>query len=353
MSLRTTVFLVIAAAIVGVIVYINPFKKDEEDEPDPPWFYQVSMDDITTIQVKHQDKQVKFIKGPEDAWLFEDPEGIPPSHERWGGIPLLLSGPQTRRNLTEQPQLIENIDLADYGLDEPQTIVDLDMVGNRHLQFRLGDKTTDGGHHYAQVVGFPQLFTIAASWGDVVARLAAEPPLPKWYVKRTPEEIVELNIYLGDYTSENTELLQFKKDSDNNTWSVQHFDADQQAYPVDPNRMDELVSLLSGPPTITVADPKAEDKDFAQYGIVKESSAIELRFAGQTERGTRFIDGILFTLGTKAPEKNGYYARSESDEFFKPVLLLDATWTEKVLALKDNIPYAPESRASAGSQPQP
>lgn len=341
MSLRTTLALIVAALVVGALVYVNPFERGDKKQEEPPWFYQVSMDDINVIEVNHQGKQVRFVRNEEDAWVFVDPAGIPPSHQRWGGMTLLLSGPQTRRLLRDTID-----DPAKYGLDNPQTIIDFDMVGGRHIQVRLGNKTSDGGHHYAQITGYPQLFLIVSNWGDVLIRLATDPPYPKWYVKRDPDEIVELNIYAGDYTDENTPWLSFTREDDG--WYVQDWTKDKEATPVDQERWEQIKPLLAGPPDISVAKYKAsDDEDYEPFGITKDTSAIEIRFEGFTERGTRFIDGVLFKLGSKTPDGGGYYARSESSEAVRPVLVLPAQWVETILALYDDIPYGQPQQAKA------
>ena len=176
----------------GAVAKYTPFATQEERAEKSPWFYQVSFEDIISIEVNAEGNTERFIKNDRDAWVFERLDGIPPSHTRWGGIVLLVSGPQTRRDLTSGFEegfatVRATIDdPAEYGLDQPTLVVKLGLTADRELEFRLGDKTTDGNHHYGQVIGFEELFLIADIWGEVLARLANEPPLPKWWVYREP-----------------------------------------------------------------------------------------------------------------------------------------------------------------------
>ena len=335
MKFRTTIALVVIALVAGVFVYINPFEKEEESQEKPPWFYQIALEDIEAIGVTHNEASVRFVKTPEKTWAFVEPEGIPPDHMRWGGLPFLLTGPQTRRDLLPSNATID--DPAEYGLDNPSAIIDVDLAFDRVLQFRLGDATTDGDHYYGQISGFSQLFLISALWGDVVTRLADEPPIPKWYVKRDPEEIVGVNVFLGDYFSEDTPALQFKREE--GVWSVRDLAKYPELVPVDEERWAEVIPLLVGPPNISVAVPKVDDRDYTPWGIVDDSKAVELRFAGETERGTEYTDGLLFKIGSKTPDGSGYYARNESDYLREPVLFLDANWVDALFALYDDIPY--------------
>ena len=119
MSFKLTIALMVLLIAVGVVYYINPFEEVEYRDPPDPWFYQVSVDDMTAIEVIYQGEASSFIKTPSDTWAFAGEQSIPPDHMRWGGMAFLLGGPQTRRDLTETPTLIE--DPAIYGLDNPHT----------------------------------------------------------------------------------------------------------------------------------------------------------------------------------------------------------------------------------------
>jgi len=337
-NLKMTLGLVVIAAVIGGVVYVNPFASEEVKAPRPPWFYQVGIDDIIRIEVSFEGESVKFEKLPEGTWAFDDPANIPPSAFRWGGVTLLVSGPQTKRDLTATQTFIN--DPAEFGLDNPHTVVKVGLTGDRQIEFRLGDKTADGGHHYGEVVGFDELFLIAASWGDVLARLAKEPPLPKWYVERTTEELEQVNIYGGDPTSLETQVLTFEQDD--GEWSVRYRPDDTAMLPVDPERFAEIRPLLSGPPPITIGVPLVDDRDYAPWGITDDSRAIEIRFNGLSDLGTRYIDGILLRIGSKAPGTSAYYAKSESDTIREPVLLIDADWVESMFSLHENIPYGAE-----------
>jgi len=344
-NLKITLGLIAMAAVIGGVVVVNPFAGEEAKAPKPPWFFQVGVDDINRIEVSFEGESVKFEKTPEGTWAFDDPADIPPSSFRWGGVTLLVSGPKTKRDLTGAPDITESViqanrlidDRAEYGLEDPHTIVKVGLTGDRQIEFRLGDTTADGGHHYGEVVGFDELFLIAASWGDVLARLAKEPPLPKWYVERTLEELEQVNIYGGDPTSGETRVLTFEQQG--GEWSVMYRPDDTSMHPVDPEGFAEIRPLLSGRPPITIGVPFVDDGDYAQWGITDDSRAIEIRFSGLSDRGTRFIDGILLRIGSKAPGAAAYYAKSETNQIREPVLLIGADWVESMFSLHENIPY--------------
>lgn len=338
MNLKVTIAFVLLACVIGVVVWINPFVGDPERNPRSPWFYQVAQEDIVKITVTNATSSVSFYKTPSRTWAFVDPPGdIPPSHTRWGGITLLLSGPGTRRDLTSFRPTIDNPE--EYGLDNPETIVDVGLTANRTLQFRLGDTTTDGDFVYGQVLGFDDLFIITSNWGEVISRLAKEPPLPKWAVDRSPDIIKELNMYDGNAIQEKIRMVSFSQDLETNEWTVRDDKIDEDYVDVDMDLWEPVSKLVSGPKNITVAVASVPDRDYTPWGIDDDSFSIEVRFAGRTERGTKYTDGSLFRLGNKTKDEKFYYAKVETDTVVVPVLLLDAQWVDKFKALSAEVPY--------------
>ena len=361
MNWKLTIALVAVAAIVGVVAYINPFVQEEVREPKSPWFYQVSFEDIISIEVSAGGNTERFLKNDQDAWVFERLDGIPPSHTRWGGIVLLVSGPQTRRDLTSGPSGFEADfskvratidDPTEYGLTEPNLVVKLGLTADRELEFRLGDKTTDGNHHYGEVIGFDELFLIADIWGEVLARLANEPPLPKWWVYRDPQTITEVNIYTGTSGEPDGPFLRLQHDD--GEWFARNFDTDEDNRPVDSDAWAEYLTLLGGPQEFEVEEYRVRSRDFLDWGMEfsgpedpYDGKSIEIRFSGTTERGTRFIDGVLFAFGNLTEDGLHYYATPVSNLAASPLIKIKADWADALFELVENVPYADVEEASS------
>ena len=347
----------------GAVAKYTPFATVEEREPKSPWFYQVSFDDIISIEVNAGDNTERFFKNDQDAWVFERLDGIPPSHTRWGGIVLLVSGPQTRRDLTGGPSGFQADfstvratidDPAEYGLDSPTLVVKLGLTADRGLEFRLGDKTTDGNHHYGEVTGFDELFLIADIWGEVLARLANEPPLPKWWVYRDPETITEVNIYVGEPGEPEGPFLRLQQEE--GEWFARNFDTDEENRPVDAEKWAEYLPLFGGPRDFLVEEYRVRSRDFLDWGLEfkgpeepYEGRSIEIRFSGETERGTRFIDGILFAFGNLTEDGMHYYATPVSDLAATPLIKIRADWADALFDLVEKVPYADPEEGSSGS----
>ena len=80
MNLKVTFVLIIVAAIAGAIYFLNPFEKKEEKALPRPWFYQVSVDDMTSIGVESEGNNVFFNKTSEGTWAFDIEGDIPVSY---------------------------------------------------------------------------------------------------------------------------------------------------------------------------------------------------------------------------------------------------------------------------------
>ncbi len=330
MNLRLTIALVVVAAAVVVVVLINPFATVEERPPDAPWFYQVSMDDITEISVQNAEDYRRFFKNDENVWVFEEPENVPADPHRWGGMTVLLSGPKTRRLLIDSPE-----DMGEYGLDNPYTVIDVKLTGNREITVQIGDETPNGFYRYGMVAGYDQLYLVNDSWGDVLTRLAIEPPLPPWHKDRLPETILGLSLY-RPLEGDNREELRFRYDDDQ--WWVSGPEDVKDRKPVDEERWAEIVPLLNGPPDASIAVYNVGSAG-APYGVSKLSPTVEIRYEKISERGTDYTAKLTFRVGVKAPDTDRYYGQIAYSSYpAEPVIFIPAGWTETLFSLFDDIP---------------
>ena len=178
MSFRITFVFAILALVVGGYVVLFELQKTTESEPKPLWFYNVRDDDIKRISITHRtadsEETLAFTKqsGKEFKWYFDDGTGREVDLIRWGGIPLLVTGPRSKRVLEDTVS-----DLTPYGLKTPRTIVEVTLNNGRNIIVKVGDTAPDGKGSYAQLDGFSALFLIDPSWGEVLSRLVLEPPV--------------------------------------------------------------------------------------------------------------------------------------------------------------------------------
>jgi len=174
-NFRLTLIFVFVLALIGGYFFFVELQKQPERAAPALWFYNTDDDAFSSISIKHRGKSTTFVKDKEGSWHFDTVEGTPVDINRWGGITLLLRGPQSRRLLLENP---EPKDLGRFGLERPPTEINVGTVDGAKFAIFIGDKTPDEVSHYVRMEGLPQVFLIDASWGDVLSRLVTEPPIP-------------------------------------------------------------------------------------------------------------------------------------------------------------------------------
>ena len=297
---------------------MNPFGKQQVGVPRAPWFYNVSDRDISRIDMDHLGKRMSYVRKENYVWYFVNPENIPVDKQRFGGMTLLLSGPQGKRELLSET--IENPE--QYGLVNPTTMIDITLEGDRLIQFNLGDKTPNGTSHYAQMRGFDDLYLIDASWGDVISRLVKDPPYPLWYLKMDPNKVVGVKI------RHNGVDIAFKQEEQG--WV---FDDDENS-PIDQERWASVLPRLGEADSITFVEVMVEDA--SSYGITENSTQIVIIFKTSSPAGTEYNDDLIYNLGNKAPDGSGYYAQATD---FEPVFILDTLWIETFINLATSPPY--------------
>ena len=170
--------LLLFVAFAAVAAWMLVSGGDEpEAAPVRARLYTVVQDDIVNVTVQTETGTVMFERR-DDGWYFTD-SPVPVNLDRWGGVVLLLSGPEVER------QLAAPVTLSEFGLDEPD-IISVGLAGGSRVEVRLGAETPDGRNVYTQLEGKSEVALVNEPWARVLRRLAAEPPLPYWYYRVDP-----------------------------------------------------------------------------------------------------------------------------------------------------------------------
>ena len=325
MNLRTTFLLVVFLAVVAGYFFFFQARRSGTTEPEPPWFYTATMEDIQRITITTPGQSRAF-RQERDGWAFEEPAGLPVDPARWGGITLLLSGPQSRRLLASSVE-----DPAKFGLTSPQGVVSVELRGERQVRILLGQRTPDGSAHYAQQEGDPRLFLVDASWGEVLTRLVTEPPYPEWFYQVPRDRL----LYLG-VAAEGKEAAFVPEDGG---WRF----ATPERTPVDPERWKEVAPLLGGPPSLRLLASKVEEP--ARYGLDAPTLIVRAEYRPPPTLQEVPRRGVEMQVGRPLPDGTGYYARPRDLRTGKdlPFLLaVDKTWVEVLRRLALNPPVGPK-----------
>lgn len=173
MNIRLTILLVFVLALFGALaLWFKPWDQSVPRQ-DEPWAWRIDDDAIVNVVVSHQGTTMVYDKdlGRGKWFIVEGDEREEVYQDKWGGTPLLLSGPRVNRVLAST---IENP--AQYGLEPPESVIVITEETGRSYEFWLGNRTPDEGYNYMRLVGDAQLFTVPEIWATVVNRLVTEPP---------------------------------------------------------------------------------------------------------------------------------------------------------------------------------
>ncbi len=323
-SIRTSIILVVSLAMVAGWVFFVQLNKTPEVEEEPPWFYNVDMFDLARISIQDEGEEAVFFLGDDGTWHLDAPDGLPVGRDRWGGVTLLVSGPKVRRELVDaQPA-----DIEQYGLVSPSSRIDIDLKDGESINVLLGLLTPDGQNVYAQVDGFPQVFTVFSGWEESLTSLITEPPYPEWYYNVEPATVTQIDLIAK------VGPVFLIKDGDG--WRFN----DEEQSAVDETKMPSLLASLEKPAQTYVADFPA---DLAQYGLDEPLLSLFVEVERPDEEGFTVISQARFVVGGLTEDGTAYYAQTQRGEFAIPdVFKIDAGWVEGIQAIADNPPYLDE-----------
>ena len=169
---RGAVSLLIGLAVIGAYVLVQVRNENPAPVPTETFIYSIEKSDIISVEITHDGDRQRFAwdEGA-GGWVFDDAERSPVASDRWGGVPLLLSGPRVQRVLS-----VDEADLGRYGLDDPITTIRLGLSDGQQLTVHIGIRSPDGENDYVVREGSPQIVLIDRSWQEVLARLVTAPP---------------------------------------------------------------------------------------------------------------------------------------------------------------------------------
>ena len=176
MSYRLTFALMAILLMLGGYTYILSIRGEVDNSAESTriWFYDSDPDEVNFIEITYfGDSQTFFKAGPGD-WRYNDGEGSEVG-PRFAGTSLLASGAQSARVVIEEPSMQE---LKDFGLQDPTFVMLVGFTTGETVQIFLGSMTPDGRYNYAQKADDNRVFLMDQIWGEVLAKMVTDPPLP-------------------------------------------------------------------------------------------------------------------------------------------------------------------------------
>ena len=115
MNLRLSILLVVVLLIFGGTFLILKVTDNNRPDLSRPWLYRIDEGDIIALELVHKGEEISYFRSPAslDWYISKDSDDeldIPVFQQRWGGTPLLMSGPRVTRPLSDSVE-----DLASFG----------------------------------------------------------------------------------------------------------------------------------------------------------------------------------------------------------------------------------------------
>ena len=176
---RAVLVMIAVVAVLGAIFY---FTSRPKAAPPPvvtrPYVWLVDMLELAkmSISLPPLGMSETWVKHQDQYWYFDKPRGPKVNMRRWGGgIPLILSGPASNRRIVAGAT---DEQLSLYGLVNPRMRITLTLKAGQTINIIVGDATPDQQAYYIKLADSREVFTVDATWYNVLARLVLDPPYP-------------------------------------------------------------------------------------------------------------------------------------------------------------------------------
>ena len=278
--------------------------------------YAVAQDDIASVTVRTADGDSAFRRGADGSWAFDADPPLPVNPDRWGGVTLLLSGPEVERVLVAA-------DAGEFGLDAPSAVVRVGLADGSAVTTRLGDRTPDGRNVYAQVEGREAVALVNAPWGEAVTRLASDPPFPSWFYAVDP---ARARLFEIERDGRAVTFLLGLTEADGEPSARAH--AGGASRDLTAGERAALLGIVGGPSELRVLAPDAAD--VAETGLREPSLIVRVSYERLAPADGPRLASAVYAIGARLPDGGAYYAATPDADY---LLTFDAAWTDAALAL--------------------
>ena len=319
---RLVIGLVVVLAVVAAvsaIIMIN----DDSDTPDRvriqrEFCYNIDDEAVRTVSIRTGGMEQTWVRDDNRRWHFDTTDGDPVDRARWGGVTLLLSGPQHVRELAGAAAHLDR-----YGLVSPDTVIRIGVAGGvGGVVVRLGDRTPDGGENYAQKDDDPGVYLIDSTWGEALTKLVREPPYQTLW--STESEVSAVNV--AHQGSEQTWTV-----DDEGVWRFDSPEGD----PVDEERWQSVLDLLTDIRFRYETEEAPESLD--EYGLDEPVTVVTFLFKAH--------EPVEVRLGAQTPDGLRRYAQLNEAE---AVIKIETAWGDAFANLiLDPPPIAPPTDEDA------
>ena len=331
MNVRLTILLLVLLAVIGGIVGVGVLRSGDDDGADSTAglkerLYRVSSEQLANFTVSRDGEAITFVHEDEE-WFIQDDKGgenAPVDPFRWGGIPLLVSGPSADKNLSDSDDEIG--DLASFGLEPPRSKLNLTPFRGEIIELLIGDPTPTEDGYYAKLADDNTIYVTNSTWVEVVERLLTEPPFI----------LEDEKLFLYNLGNDLLVSVTVRKDGDEITlvqlgglWYIEDAAGGENAL-LDPSYGFGLPIILTAPEVEMIPSESGEEPGkLNSYGLEPPRTRVEVT----TARGRT----VEVHVGDKTPSGDRHYLK-EADE--DTIFVIISQWVELFEQIITDPPYA-------------
>ena len=345
------------AALIAGAAWQALLRGDGDDERAPAArrerLYAVAQDDIASVAVRTADGEAAFRRGADGSWAFDADPPLPVNPDRWGGVTLLLSGPEVERVLVAADVANggANGGAGEFGLDAPSAVVRVGLADGSAVTARLGDRTPDGRNVYAQVGGRDAVALVNAPWGEALTRLATDPPFPSWFYAVDPARV---RLFEVERDGRAVTFLLGLTEADGEPSARVHAGGAARGLTADERAA--LLEIAGGPGEFRVFAPDAaggpgefrvlapdaaggpvefrvlapDSASVAETGLREPSLIVRVSYERLAPADGPRLASAVYAIGARLPDGAAYYAATQDADY---LLTFDAAWVDAASAL--------------------
>jgi len=268
----TLILLLVALAALSGVYFWYSKKGDEKEEAAKISLVEIDADAISSIHYLREDTDITFVK-QDDKWISRDEPDRPIYQNYVNSIVNAIKSIQAERIVSENPER-----LADYGLDNPQTALEITLNDGKVIIIKLGSQIIDSKGYYGLVNDGNIVYQLPNSIGNVLKRSDVE----FTDVEDTPD-VESSNITYFKVALKNGTEYEFEKETElffNNAGNT--FDSWKilkpygETYTADGTKIQEQLEYYTNLNFLSCVDYKGED--LSKYGLDEPYATVHVDY---------------------------------------------------------------------------
>ncbi len=258
--------------------------EQKEAEASQISFVSIDADDLTALSWTYDGETYTLQKDADGDWQWPEDTEFPISQTTVSYMEYALSDITATRAL-------ENVtDFAQYGLDDPQSVISYTTADGSNVEIRTGDYNDVSSEYYAQLAGENTVYLVSGDYMEdfqyTIDDLLQTESLPIY------EEDTELRVTIDGKTT----VYDLTEDADD-------ADGEDAAAPT----AQEIADGVRGLNFETCVNYKAGKSDLAAYGLDKPQMSFTIKGKQTEDDGSSTTAQFTLQIGSKTGDS--YYVR--------------------------------------------